>query len=502
MIRNMRGLMVTGPNSSQIAVIVTVAVVALVSVRNAHSQEDLNSVLSSMEARLAAQEAEIRALQEQLDTFSPHGAYGPDHSSSVVQRLPLVAEVPRPSEKSSGPVEYLPLRFYPDYDSGFIIRAFDPERHPFELKTNAWIQFRHHGFARDVESWTDNAGLTRPIRNRNAWDIERARLTFGGYALDQRLTYFLQLDGDTDGRHTVDFFDYWWAWKLGDRLRVQMGKRKVSASRQWLLGARRTRFVDRPMANDFFRPDRTIGVWLTGRTHDALHYEFMVGNGYQTSNVPNAMTDDKFTFATTIYWDPWGSFGGQIVDYDYSCTPLVRFGHSFVYSPVSDDQLGQPLGESDFLRLTDGTLLGQVGALAPGVTVSNFDIYFYGLDMAAKWRGWSFNTEVFVRWIEDIRGDGALAINDLLQRGFYVEGGRFLIPQKLDVNLRYSQVSGVFDNSSEYAGGVNWYPLDTHKMKCSFDVTVLDGSPLNNTTSDILVGDDGMLFRTQFQAEF
>ena len=39
-------------------------------------------------------------------------------------------------------------------------------------------------------------------------------------------------------------------------------------------------------------------------------------------------------------------------------------------------------------------------------------------------------------------------------------------------------------------------------MKVSFDVTVLDGSPLNNNSSDILVGDDGVLFRTQFQAEF
>jgi hypothetical protein len=60
----------------------------------------------------------------------------------------------------------------------------------------------------------------------------------------------------------------------------------------------------------------------------------------------------------------------------------------------------------------------------------------------------------------------------------------------------------VFGSASEYAAGFNWYPLDTSKMKVSFDATSLDGSPLQNTTSDILVGDDGMLFRTQVQAEF
>ena len=101
-----------------------------------------------------------------------------------------------------------------------------------------------------------------------------------------------------------------------------------------------------------------------------------------------------------------------------------------------------------------------------------------------------------------MQGTGSLSSSKLFQRGFYVEGGHFLIPQKLDVNVRYSQVSGLYGNASEYAAGFNWYPLDTRRMKVSFDATVLDGSPLQNTTSDILVGDSGTLLRTQVQAEF
>jgi hypothetical protein len=49
--------------------------------------------------------------------------------------------------------------------------------------------------------------------------------------------------------------------------------------------------------------------------------------------------------------------------------------------------------------------------------------------------------------------------------------------------------------------GVNWSPLGTATMKVSFAVTSLDGSPLQNTTDDFLVGDDEALFRTQFHAE-
>ena len=301
---------------------------------------------------------------------------------------------------------------------------------------------------------------------------------------------------------TVDFFDYWWSWDFSDRLRVQVGKRKVAASRQWLLGARRTRLIDRPMANDFFRPDRTIGIFATGKTGDSGNYELMLGNGYRTSNLPNSQTDNQFTFAATQYFEPFGKFGSQLTDYDSTDSPLLQFGHSFVFSPQNSDTLGDPLPETDFIRLTDGTRLNQVGALAPGVTVSDFDLYFYGADVAMKNNGWSLNAEVFFRWLEQIRGDGALPDTDLFQRGFYVEGGRFLIPKKLDVNARYSEVQGKFGYGSEYAAGFNYYPLESSKVKVSFDVTSLNGSPLQNTTSDILVGDDGVLFRTQFQAEF
>lgn len=450
--------------------------------------------INLLEYRLDEQAAEIAALRQKLN-FNERSSEGTDRqrhsillSSSETPSTPFVTEHK--------------VDFFAGYENGFFIRTFEPAKNSFELKINSWIQFRHHGFVRDVESWTDSAGVTRPVENRNAFDIERARLTFAGYALDSRLTYFLQLDGDTDGTHAVDFFDYWWAFKFTDFLKVQIGKRKVPASRQWLLGARRTRFIDRPMVNDFFRPDRTIGIFALGEIGQTGQYEVMIGNGYRTTNLPNSMTDDQFTFAATNYFDPLGNFGGNIVDFQVSDDPLIRFGHSFVFSPQTANSNGAPLAEADFIRLSDGTILTQTGALAPGVTVSSFDVYFYGVDVALKWRGFSINSEVFFQWIEDINGDGTLPVHSIFRYGFYTEGGYFLIRELLDVNVRYSRLSGEFGDSQECAIGLNWYPFGTHKCKISFDVTSLDGSPLQNRSSDILAGDDGVLLRTQFQAEF
>lgn len=504
----------TGPGGSalkprQMRATIVAILLLLPTVAGAQTPTDSVTTIRALQLRMDEQDAEILRLRERVD--ESEGAFGlqPDSSDKsctpgMIERVPLVAQLPVESncDSQESGRGFAKLNYYADYDRGFVVRPFDEKKFPFEAKLNGWIQFRHHAFSRQSESWTDNAGVTRPIRNRNVFDIERARLTLKGHAVDPRLTYFLQLDGDTDGFHTVDFFDYWWGWQLTDRFQIQMGKRKVTAGRRWLLGARRTRFVDRPMANDFFRPDRTVGIFGVGEFARHGHYELMVGNGYRTANLPNAATDSRFTFAGTSYIDPAGEFGSQVVDFDCTSTALWRLGHSFVYSPQASDDVGIPIDESDFLRLSDGTRLTQTGSLAPGVTVSEFDIWFYGVDLAWKHRGWSVGSEVFLRWLENIEGDGPLPTEDIFQHGFFVEGGKFLIAKTFDVNLRYSRVDGEFGNRTEYAAGFNWFPLAKPTVKVSFDVTQLDGSPLQNRTSDILVGDDGTLFRTQFQAEF
>ena len=395
-----------------------------------------------------------------------------------------------------------PLDYFADYDAGFLIRPMDAASNPFELKINGWMQFVHHAFARNVETWQDNAGIVRPVRNRNAFDIERGRLVLSGKAIDPHISYFLQLDGDTDGNESVDFFDYWFAGQLTENMQLQVGKRKVPAGRQWLLSGRSSRLVDRPMANDFFRPDRTTGIFGRGKLLERVYYEWMVGNGYRTANIAPIAIDTRFTYAATSYVDLNNDFGAHIVDFDNEGPFQALFGHSFVYSPQSGDAFGVPLGEADFLRLSDGTRLTQTGALAPDATVFEFDLIFYGIDAAWKWKGWSFNTEYFWRWINDLQADKPLPRSQIWQQGFYVEGGYFLIPKCLDANLRYSYLHGVYGNASEIAAGINLYPFQKQTLRLAFDFTFLDGSPLQNTASNILVGDDGVLFRTMLQAEF
>lgn len=389
------------------------------------------------------------------------------------------------------------------YEKGFYLRYTNVQTQSFELKTNARIQLRHVAFSRDEESWTDHAGVTREIRNRNYFDVERARLIFSGHAFAPEIKYFIQLDGDTDDGHTLEFFDFWWGYQFSETCQIQFGKRKVPAVRNWLLPAFDTRLADRPLATDFFRPDRTIGLWLVGQPTEQLHYELMAGDAYRGINAPPAELNDRLAFAGTLYWDPLGPYGSGVVDFESTCSPLVRVGHSWAYASQSGlNEFGKPLGESDFERLTDGTRLTQIGALAPGAIVNCYDVWLNAVDFAVKYQGWSLNAEYLWQWIDRIRADRNVPYTDLFQHGFYVEAGFFVLPERLELNALYSRVSGRFATRNEYTGGFRWYFRQGKNLHFAFDVTALDGSPLNNTASDILVGDDGVLFRSQIQGAF
>ena len=472
---------------------------------------DQAAIIAELQAELQKRRSNVSqddaAQSEQEPVGKPLTVPCPDECGEATNGKKTVPVVVEQKTNSSCGEEDVPskfkLNYVADYKNGFLIRPVDSKSHPFQLKVNGWIQFRHTAFAKDRNTWTDNTGTTRAIRNRNVFDVERSRLVFSGFAQDPKLTYFLQLDGDTDGRHAVDFFDYWWAWKFSDALRIQVGKRKVPGSRQWLLGARDTRFSERPLATDYFRPDRSLGIFATGEPADGLFYELMFGNGYRVANRTPAEMNNKFAFSGTMYREVNGPFGKGLTDHNCSCEPLFRFGHSFTWAAQQGlDAAGAPLRETDFVRLTDGTRLVQTGALGAGTTISEFDVYLYTVDAAFKYRGWSLNTEFYFRWLQDLQGNGPVTHNTLSQNGLIAEGGRVIIPKKLDWNARYSQVRGPFGDTSEFGVGVNWYPLDNQKLKLAFDVSHVDGSPLNATPTEYLVGDAGTLFRTMFQAEF
>lgn len=482
-----------------------------------HAVDAHDDDFDSLLRRLEANERRTRQLEAALGipadggALRHHGGAGWGHSGIApagsncqdCDKEASAACSSETAEKDDEDGESELSNFYVDYDGGFVIRPRNEKETPFELQVNGRMQFRHVGFKRDRKTFANRGGVV-DVESRNDFEIERGRLEFRGFFYDPRLEYFINIDADTDDNHRAIFHDFWVNYEIHEALDVHVGKAKVPGSRDWLNSSTRLRFNDRSMGTTFFRPDRSVGVWAVGELAEGLHYHAMVSNGFDTTNLEPDDVDDLFVYSGMMWWEPLGELGRGYTDLDGYHDVVLRIGHAFTYGNQNEDFDGSPTPEeSRVARLSDGTPLVAPGALAPGVSVNDFDVQLYTIFLLAKYRGLSVNAEYYFRWLNNFGTTGGPIPHSVLyDDGFYADVGCMVIPERLEIMGRISQVDGLFGDAWEYAAGFNWFIDGTHKNKVTFDISVLDGSPASSSSPNYAVGQDGVLVRTQWQAAF
>jgi hypothetical protein len=466
--------------------------------------------MAELVERIEALESRHDTLHERLDTGDLGQIIRRAASAPVLDERPGSLSAVGPSNTDVLPSGEDPYGV--GYDGGFFIAPDDPNKDPFELRTNGRMQFRYIGFAREAESWVDSAGKTIPIDNRSDFEIERGRLSFKGFMLDKSLEYYINFDFDTDDFDRVIIHDFWINRVFSEKLDVFVGKAFVPGSREWLNGSTTTRFVDRSLACTFFRPDRSVGVWAEGEYLPHRYYRMMIGDGFNTSGLqplPDQI-DSNFVYSATTWWDIGERYGRGYSDLEWHDELGLEVGTSFTYGREDGPgPIGQPRSEQNFARLADGTRVTADGAVFPGVRINEFDITLFALDAAWKYRGFSFDMEYYFRQLDRIHGVEVATLKPanlpptvIYNHGFAMEGGWFLIPERFEVNVRTSQIYGDYGPSREYAGGVNWFRNGTHNYKWSFDATQIYGSGAQNSSPNYIAGVTGVLFRLQLQAAF
>jgi hypothetical protein len=372
------------------------------------------------------------------------------------------------------------------YDKGFRLRSSDGSS-PFELRVNGRMQMRYVGFASDETN--------PPNPNRSDFDIERARLEFAGTFFDENTHFYINLDADTDDNHSVVFHDFWVNYDVAENHSIYVGKAFFPGTRDWISGSTRTHFIDRSLATTFFRPDRTVGVWAIGKMSEDVNYRVMVGNGLKTTDLKYNEIDDKFAYAASLWIDPFAAYGKGYADISYHEELAMRIGTTFSYTEQEDGQ-GNARPEAASVRLSDGTKLTDRGA-------DQYNYHMGAFDIAMKYQGFSANSEMFYRYIDEIEGPLTPSTNSsYYDWGGYCDMGYMIVPGKLEPVIRFSTVQGSIKDTWEYAGGVNYYVDGTHKNKLSIDLSKFDGSPTSNSGPNYRVGDDGWLFRIQWQIAF
>ena len=498
--------------------------------------QDLSEILRSLESRLDGLERENREIRAEnarlleavkkkspLEVESlpvpgvtalaplpdPNGVpvVPPDDSSFLLEKLDH-GPVDVSSAFSSGLVQPLSPQssrnYKAGYDKGFVLTPENLDESPFSLKVNNQNAFRYNGFIRGADFWTDSTGAKLPLSNSSNFQIPRGRLIFSGHAFSPKLSYLLNIDYNTVTSNPIGFRAYSLSYRFNRGFELFLGQSKVPGSREWLTSS----FValegpDRSMATTFFRPSLSQGIWIMGEPVDGLFYHAMVSNGFNTMNIRPSQLDSRFCWSGSTWWEPWGSFGPGYADIEDHQELVVRTGGSFTFSVDQGSQSGLGAPENNSLRLSDGTLITQLGAFAPGVTLQKYDIGLAAIDLAFKYRGFSISTEGYAQNLSSLQGDGPLPIRSTQAYGGFLQGGYFVVPRKVELYSRSSFVTGHYGTGSEIAGGFNWFPLEgKSNLRLTFDATWLENSPADQNRTGFVAGQTGLLLRTQISTSF
>jgi hypothetical protein len=318
----------------------------------------------------------------------------------------------------------------------------------------------------------------------------------GGYIFNKKVVYSLTVWTSAGAASIVIAGNI--GWTFNKELTLIGGYTGVPGSRSLVNTFPYWTAMDRTMADNFFRPAFTQGVWATGELPTRLNYLAFVGNGLNTLNISATKIDTALLVSGSVWWEPLGNYAepgkavNQYDDYSGEKKVRIRIGTSYTRSPedrFTDLDQSKPDNTSQYN--SDGVLVFSTGAFAPGVTV-NRDLYrMSAIDGGLKYDGLAINGQYYMRWLSDFEADGPMPVTSTFDRGYELSASYFVIPKDWLVYVRGSKVFGQFGNPYEYAAGVKWYFLPTDRLWLSGELMRVHKSPYGATFTPYTAGMNG-----------
>jgi hypothetical protein len=412
------------------------------------------------------------------------------------QSPPAPTEDPNP-DAASASAQPAPPASRDRYQDGIVIWETPAgDAVPFLLKFNINTQIRYLNTQSSDPTYTDHLGVTRDVHERNDITVNRAMFILGGYIFDPRARYSFTVWTSAGAASIIVASNI--GWQFNKALTITGGYTGVPGSRSLVNTFPFFTSTDRSMADNFFRPGFTQGVWANGDLGKGVNYLTFVGNGLNTLNISANKIDTHLLFSGSVWWEPMGAYGppgksrNMYDDYFASEDVRVRVGSAFTRSREDRfSNLDQSSPENTSLYNSDGVLTFSTGAFAPGVTVDKATYKLWAADAGIKWNGLAVNAQYFMRWLVDFEADGALPIESTFDRGAEITAGFFVKPKEWMVYGRGSWVQGQFGDSYEYGGGVKWYFLPTERLWFNTEVFRVDKAPYSGAFTPYTAGMTG-----------
>jgi hypothetical protein len=356
-------------------------------------------------------------------------------------------------------------------------------------------------------TYTDAFGNVKNVQQRQDFQLNKLQIKFLGWILSPKFRYFLYAwtSNASQGLGAQVVLAGNLTYSFNKHLSVAAGIRSLPGTRSvegnfpfWLS-------VDsRLIADEFFRPSYTSGVWALGKITDRLEYVGMVGNNLSTLGVSAAQLNNKFsTVSTALVWTPIGQYGLGYGDFEHHEEVAARFGAHFTRS--DEDTQSQPNSnqfENTQIRLEDGTVIFTPNIFGPGITVTDVLYKMAAFDGGVKYRGFSLEGQYFARWLDHFKGPGTAGLAPIFSQGFEMQASAMIVPKTFQAYLGGSTLYGKYGNPYDFRAGVNWFPWHNRVVRWNTEFLYLFNSPVGYTAVPFALGGNGPVFYTTLEMAF
>jgi hypothetical protein len=314
-------------------------------------------------------------------------------------------------------------------------------------------------------TYKDAFGNVKSVQQRQDIQLNKVQIKFLGWILNPKFRYFLYAWSSNAsqglGAQVVLASNLNYAFNkhfnVGAGIRSLPGTRSVEGNFPFWLG------VDtRLIADEFFRPSYTSGVWAWGKIGDRLDYIAMIGNNLSTLGVSAAQLNNGLnTVSTSLVWMPsTGEFGQGFDDFEDHQKLATRLAGHFTRS--NEDKQEQPNSdqfENTQIRLEDGSVIFTPHLFGPGISVTDVTYKMAAFDGGLKYHGFSLEGEYYLRWLDHFHGPGTEVLAPLFSHGFQFQTSAMVLPKTLQAYLGGSTLSGKYGNPWDFRAGLNYFPF-------------------------------------------
>jgi len=325
------------------------------------------------------------------------------------------------------------------YNKGFYFKTLDDK---FSAKLRNRMQYKYQYTDRDIG--TDGF----PNEDESTFDFRRIRTKISGNAYGKNVKYKIEWDSSTDD---VDLRDAYVEFKHIPWANIWAGQGKVF-SRQVLTSSASLQMIDRADTIDEFRfqnDERKRGVAVHSDKILDGKFDYSIGVYNPQARTTDNNINTMLYLARTSYY-PFGPYESyKESDLEYTETFKAHIGGG-----IGFEQIGQNESDSDEDEVDQTQLLAEFG------------FKYKGLSLAGEYH---YRKRKVLDPLETADlGTAVSAKESLHDQGFFVQGGYFIIPKKLEIAGRYELIDydsqnpeggtpGLIDNICSYTAGLNYF---------------------------------------------